>query len=182
MLRLPLLGSTESIELRPSKIIALGLRDSLTIELRLPAELTGHERALLNAVDAIRSLANIQAGQRKIDIQRQCQPTCWAEAPADDGARLVHTPETWCRIVLNVAGATEIDLARPKEKRVQPLTLGGLPLALDHVVTVAVDERRLARGDEARGDHLVARDQRGIDGLRHLGMECGRRQAGREKE
>jgi hypothetical protein len=65
--------------------IALGLRDSLTIELRLPAELTGHERALLNAVDVIRSLANIQAGQRKIDIQRHCRPSCWAEAPTCGG-------------------------------------------------------------------------------------------------
>ncbi|HRC39683.1 MAG TPA: NAD(P)-binding protein, partial [Rubrivivax sp.] len=89
--------------------IALGLRDSLTIELRLPAELTGHERALLNAVDAIRSLANIQAGQRKIDVQRHCKPSCWAEAPGDDGSRLVHTPETWCRIALLFAGGSGLD-------------------------------------------------------------------------
>ena len=38
-------------------LIAAGLRDSRTVELRLPAELTGHEAAFLNAVDAIRSLA-----------------------------------------------------------------------------------------------------------------------------
>jgi NADH:ubiquinone oxidoreductase subunit F (NADH-binding) len=40
-------------------LIAAGLRDSRTVELRLPAELTGHEAAFLNAVDAVRSLAQI---------------------------------------------------------------------------------------------------------------------------
>ena len=40
-------------------LIAAGLRDSRTVELRLPAELTGHEAAFLNAVDAIRSLAQV---------------------------------------------------------------------------------------------------------------------------
>jgi NADH:ubiquinone oxidoreductase subunit F (NADH-binding) len=38
-------------------LIAAGLRDSRKVELRLPAELTGREPALLNTVDAIRSLA-----------------------------------------------------------------------------------------------------------------------------
>jgi NADPH-dependent glutamate synthase beta subunit-like oxidoreductase/NADH:ubiquinone oxidoreductase subunit F (NADH-binding)/ferredoxin len=90
-------------------LIAAGLRDSLTIEVRLPAELTGHEAALLNAADAMRSMARINVAQRRIDIQRHCKPSCWAEAPADDGSRLVHTPETWCRIALLFAGATDID-------------------------------------------------------------------------
>ena len=36
-------------------LIAAGLRDSLKVELRLPAELTGREAAFLNTVDAIRS-------------------------------------------------------------------------------------------------------------------------------
>ena len=40
-------------------LIAAGLRDSRTVELRLPAELSGHEAAFLNAVDAIRSLAQV---------------------------------------------------------------------------------------------------------------------------
>ena len=53
-------------------LIAAGLRDSATIEVRLPAELTGHEAALLNAADAIRSLAGINVAQRRIDIQRHC--------------------------------------------------------------------------------------------------------------
>ncbi|MCU0930038.1 MAG: FAD-dependent oxidoreductase [Burkholderiaceae bacterium] len=91
--------------------IALGLRDSMAIELRLPAALTGHERSLLNAVDTIRTMANIKAGQRRIDIQRQCEPSCWAEAPAGDASRLVHTPETWCRIARLFAGAAGLDAA-----------------------------------------------------------------------
>ena len=49
-------------------LIAAGLRDSGTVELRLPAELTGHEAAFLNAVDAIRALAQVaiaaQAAER----------------------------------------------------------------------------------------------------------------------
>ncbi|NWG74087.1 MAG: FAD-dependent oxidoreductase [Rubrivivax sp.] len=91
--------------------IALGLRDSMAIELRLPAALTGHERSLLNAVDTIRTMANIKAGQRRIDVQRQCEPSCWAEAPAGDASRLVHTPETWCRIARLFAGAAGLDAA-----------------------------------------------------------------------
>ena len=42
-------------------LIAAGLRDSRKVELRLPAELTGREAALLNAADAIRSLAQVAA-------------------------------------------------------------------------------------------------------------------------
>ena len=45
-------------------LIAAGLRDSMLVELRLPAELTGREAAFLNAVDAIRSLAQV-TGPRK---------------------------------------------------------------------------------------------------------------------
>ena len=110
------LGSAAVLERAPFLLaegvaIALGLRDSLTIELRLPAALTGHERALLNAVDTIRSMANIQAGRRRIDIQRQSGPSCWAEAPAADASRLVHTPETWCRIARLFAGAANLDAA-----------------------------------------------------------------------
>ena len=46
-------------------LIAAGLRDSRTIELRLPAELTGHEAAFLNVVDTIRSLAHVAAPGRR---------------------------------------------------------------------------------------------------------------------
>jgi len=81
-------------------LIAAGLRGSATIELHLPAEGTGNEAPFLNAADAIRRLANVQVNQRRIDIRRDCKPGCWAEAPNDDRSRLVHTPETWCRIAL----------------------------------------------------------------------------------
>ena len=86
-------------------LIAAGLRDSLTIELRLPAELNGREAPFLNAADAIRSLANITVAQRRLDVQRNGKPGCWAEDPSDDVSRLVHTPETWCRLALLFAGA-----------------------------------------------------------------------------
>ena len=58
-------------------LIAAGLRDSHKVELRLPAELTGHEAALLNAVDAIRSLAQVATPRRQIEVQRNCRPSCW---------------------------------------------------------------------------------------------------------
>ncbi len=88
-------------------LIALGLRDSLTIELRLPVELVGHEAAFLNAADAIRSLANIPVAQRRIEVVRDAKPSCWSEPPEGDASRLVHTPETWCRIALLFARGAE---------------------------------------------------------------------------
>lgn len=90
-------------------LIALGLRDSLTIELRLPAELLGHEAAFLNAADAIRSLANIQVAQRKIEVKRNCLPSCWADEVPGEGSELVHSPETWARIALLFAGSQDLD-------------------------------------------------------------------------
>ena len=90
-------------------LIAAGLRDSHRIELRLPAELQGHEAALLNAVDAIRSLARIATPSRQIDVQRNCTPGCWEEGHPSDRERLIHTPETWCRIAMLFAGASELD-------------------------------------------------------------------------
>jgi len=92
-------------------LIAAGLRDSMTIELRLPAELVGHEAAFLNAADAIRSLANIQVAKRRLDVQRDCKPGCWADAPAGDASRLVHTPQTWCRIARLFAAASGAQIA-----------------------------------------------------------------------
>ena len=90
-------------------LIAAGLRNSLTIELRLPVELVGHDAAFLNAADAIRSLANIQVAQRRLEVRRNCKPSCWTEEPSGDASRLIHTPETWCRIALLFAGASGLD-------------------------------------------------------------------------
>jgi NADH-quinone oxidoreductase subunit F len=90
-------------------LIAAGLRDSRKVELRLPAELTGHERVLLDAVDAMRSLAGVPVARRQVEVRRNSRPACWAEGHTADGSRLVHTPETWCRIALLFAGAADLD-------------------------------------------------------------------------
>ena len=90
-------------------LIAAGLRDSLKVELRLPSELTGHEAAFLNAVDAIRSLAQRLCPTRQVEVQRNSRPGCWGERQVTDRSRLIHTPETWCRIALLFAGASDLD-------------------------------------------------------------------------
>ncbi len=90
-------------------LIAAGLRDSLKVELRLPAELNGHELALLNAVDAIRSLAQVAIPRRQVEVLRGSRPSCWGEGHVTDRSRLIHTPETWCRIALLFAGAAGLD-------------------------------------------------------------------------
>ena len=90
-------------------LIAAGLRDSREVQLRLPAELNGHEAALLNAVDAIRSLAHVTTPRMQLEVQRDSHPGPWAEGPPADASRLIHTPETWCRIALLFAGASGLD-------------------------------------------------------------------------
>ena len=60
-------------------LIAAGLRDSRKVELRLPAELTGREAALLNTADAIRSLAQVSAPRMQVEVQRNSRPSCWGE-------------------------------------------------------------------------------------------------------
>ena len=92
-------------------MIAAGLRDSLTVELRLPAELTGHEVPLLNAVDDIRSLAQVATPRRRVEVVRHSRPSCRGERQVADGSRLIHTPETWCRIALLFAGAPGPDVS-----------------------------------------------------------------------
>ena len=90
-------------------VIALGLRESQKIELRLPPELTGYEAAFLNTADAIRALAQIAAPGRQIEVVRNSQSSCWMAGQASEGSRLIHTPETWCRIALLFAGASDLD-------------------------------------------------------------------------
>ena len=90
-------------------MIAIGMRDSEKIELLLPARLNGREAGFLNAVDSIRSLAEIATPGRKIEVIRDSYPGCWSEGHPSDKTRLVHTPETWCRIALLFSGATGLN-------------------------------------------------------------------------
>jgi NADH-quinone oxidoreductase subunit F len=92
-------------------LIAAGLRDSGTIELRLPGNLTGKEASFLNAADAIRALAQVSGPRKRINVLRNCTPSCWGENPAIDSSRLTHTPETWCRIARLFGGETEIEVS-----------------------------------------------------------------------
>ena len=90
-------------------MIAIGMRDSEKIEMLLPAGLNGREAGFLNAVDSIRSLAEIATPGRKIEVIRNSNPGCWSEGHPSDKTRLVHTPETWCRIALLFSGATDLN-------------------------------------------------------------------------
>ena len=90
-------------------LIAAGLRDSRKVELRLPAELTGSEAALLNTADAIISLKRVSAPRIQVEVQRTSRASFWGEGRPTDGSRLIHTPETWCRIALLFAGASGLD-------------------------------------------------------------------------
>jgi NADH-quinone oxidoreductase subunit F len=92
-------------------LIAAGLRDSRKVELRLPAELSGREAALLNTADAIRSLARVAVPRIQVEVRRSSRASCWGEGRPTDGSRLIHTPETWCRIALLFAGASGLDAA-----------------------------------------------------------------------
>jgi NADPH-dependent glutamate synthase beta subunit-like oxidoreductase len=90
-------------------LIAAGLRDSQSVVLNLPEELAGLEAGLLNAWDAIRSrgLMRFTGGHRlSMKVSRGGTPSIWGEGHATDGSRLIHTPETWCRIAL-AFGANE---------------------------------------------------------------------------
>lgn len=85
-------------------MIALGLRDSGTIELRLTEDQAGDEATFLNTVDSIRSLAQISVPGRSLEVKRASQPTCWGDRQPAPETQLVHDPETWCRIALSFAG------------------------------------------------------------------------------
>ena len=85
-------------------LIAAGLRDTRKVELRLPPELTGREAQFLNALDAIRQKGFAGGRRLQVEVLRNSRPSCWSEGHDTDSDRLVHTPETWCRIALLFAG------------------------------------------------------------------------------
>ena len=60
-------------------LIAASLRDSRTVELRLPAELTGHEAALLNTAEAIQRLKQASVPHIQLEVQRNSRPSYWGE-------------------------------------------------------------------------------------------------------
>ena len=108
------LGSAAVLEsaswlLAEGLLIAASLRDSRKVELRLPAELTGHEAAFLNTAEAIQRLKQASVPHIQLEVLRNSRPSCWGEGQASDRSRLVHTPETWCRIALLFAGAPDLD-------------------------------------------------------------------------
>jgi NADH-quinone oxidoreductase subunit F len=108
------LGSAAVLEsaswlLAEGLLIAASLRDSRKVELRLPAGLTGHEAAFLNTAEAIQRLKQASVPHIQLEVLRNSGPSCWGEGEAGDRSRLVHTPETWCRIALLFAGAPDLD-------------------------------------------------------------------------
>jgi NADPH-dependent glutamate synthase beta subunit-like oxidoreductase/NADH:ubiquinone oxidoreductase subunit F (NADH-binding)/formate hydrogenlyase subunit 6/NADH:ubiquinone oxidoreductase subunit I len=88
-------------------LIAAGLRpghQARKVELCLPAELTGQEAKFLNALDAIRQKGFSGGRRLQVEVVRNSRPSCLSDGHATDSERLVHTPETWCRIALLFAG------------------------------------------------------------------------------
>ena len=85
-------------------LIAAGLRNTAQVELRLPPELTGREAGLLNALDAIRQRGLAHGLRLKVAVRRDSLPSPWGEGHGANGTRLLHTPETWCRVALLFAG------------------------------------------------------------------------------
>ncbi len=90
-------------------LIAAGLRETGKVELRLPAELTGHEAAFLNAIDSMRARGYLGGRRLQIEVLRNCLPSCHGDGAGSDSNRLAHTPETWCRVALLFAGKTDTD-------------------------------------------------------------------------
>jgi len=88
-------------------LIAAGFRDTTRIELLLPAELTGQEAGLLNALDTIRARGFLAGRRIKVEVRRDSMPSPWGEGHATDGTRLIHAPETWCRVALMFAEPDE---------------------------------------------------------------------------
>jgi len=88
-------------------LIAAGLRDTAKIELLLAADLTGREAGLLNAIDTIRARGFLAGHRIRVEVRRDSLPSPWGEGHATDGIRLIHTPETWCRVALMFADPGE---------------------------------------------------------------------------
>ncbi len=61
----------------------------------------------------MRSLAQIATPRRQVKVLRESRPSCWGEGRPADGSRLVHTPETWCRIALTFAKPPGLDRGLP---------------------------------------------------------------------
>ncbi len=146
-------------------MIAAGLRDSLTVELRLPAELTGQEAALLNAADAMRSLAQVATPRRQVQVLRDCRPSCWGERPAGDGSRLVHSAETWCRIARLFAGAADPDASLLTLR--QGMKQRGL-VELAHEGNLRQQIRGWGGGVEVQGEDAVLVFDDGLGGFMPL--------------
>jgi NADPH-dependent glutamate synthase beta subunit-like oxidoreductase/formate hydrogenlyase subunit 6/NADH:ubiquinone oxidoreductase subunit I/NADH:ubiquinone oxidoreductase subunit F (NADH-binding) len=94
-------------------LIAAGLRESQGATLILPPELAGLEVGLLNAMDSIRSRGLAQGRRLPVKVSRGGTPRIWGEGHATEGDRLIHTPETWCRIALafSASEATLTDIS-----------------------------------------------------------------------
>ena len=142
--------------------IAAGLRDSRTVELRLPAELSGHEAAFLNAVDAIRSLAQVSTPRMQVEVRRDSRPGYWGEEQPTDGSRLIHTPETWCRIALLFAGESGLDASLLTLRRGMKLR-GLVELARPGNLRSQIDA--WGGGVEASGDDAVLVFDDGLGGF-----------------
>ncbi len=143
-------------------LIAAGLRDSRAVELRLPAELNGHEAAFLNVADTLRSLAHVSTPRVRIEVQRDSRPGPWAERPPGDESRLIHTPETWCRIALLFAGAPGLDASLLTLRR--GLKQRGL-VELDHSQNLRRQLDAWGGGVEVEGEDPVLVFDDGLGGF-----------------
>ncbi len=143
-------------------LIAAGLRDSNTIELCLPADLQGHEAALLNAVDAIRSLARIATPGRQVEVHRNCTPGCWGEGD-------VPRPLTAGPHPRDVVPDRSTVRRRPQPRRVVADAAAwheaAWPGRVDLVRPAAAPDRGLGGGVEVQGGDAVLVFDDGLGGF-----------------
>ena len=148
-------------------MIAMGLRDSKKIELLLPAELNGREAPFLNAVDAIRSMADISNPGSQIEVIRNSKPDCRSEGHPSDKTRLVHSPETWCRIALLFAGKPDLNSSLLTLR--QGLNERGL-VELSRTVNLRKQIDKWGGGTEIAGSDPVLVFDDGLGGFLPLSM------------